>query len=55
MMRRMVGSSDALTDQWIRIARERERVVSVDDVKATTLKETKNKNENKIHIYCLWR
>ena len=53
MMRRMVGSSDGLTDQWIRIVRE--RVVSVDDVKATTLKETKNKNENKIHVYCLWR
>ena len=45
--------SDGLTDR--RAAIGRERVVCVNDVKTTTLKENKNKIENKIQVNCLWR
>ena len=37
----MVGGCDELANRCAAIGRERERVASLDDVKATTLKENK--------------
>ena len=45
----MIGGSDGSMDRRAMIGRV--RVVHLDDVKATTLKE--NKNKNKIQVYYL--
>ena len=43
----MVGGSHGSTNRCAAIGRERERVASLDDVKATTLKENKKEKEKK--------
>ena len=47
-MRRVVGGSDGSMNRCVAIGRERERVASLDDVKATTLKEKKKEKRRKI-------